>query len=182
MVLRYLGIDPDTAGRAEYRKMAEAIARSATYITTFDNTNYLTTLPNGEVCVANTWSGDYGVAKARAAEAGIEMNLAYFVPGRPGRRPGSTSGPSRPMPEMSTTRTSSSTSAAPRGDRGLHQFHRLCQCQQGRDPAVDPAIAATRRSTPMPSAMARLYTPKPQTAEQEERDLTRAWTEIKTGG
>jgi putrescine transport system substrate-binding protein len=36
--------------------------------------------------VANNWSGDYGVAKARAAEAGIEMNLAYFVPktGAPG--------------------------------------------------------------------------------------------------
>ena len=28
----------------------------------------------------STWSGDYSVAKARAAEAGIDLNLAYFVP------------------------------------------------------------------------------------------------------
>ena len=30
--------------------------------------------------MVNSWSGDYATAKARAAEAGIELNLAYYVP------------------------------------------------------------------------------------------------------
>jgi phosphotransferase system enzyme I (PtsI) len=40
----------------------------------------MTTLPNGEVCAVNSWSGDYAIAKHAAAEAGIEMDLQYFVP------------------------------------------------------------------------------------------------------
>ena len=48
-------------------------------------------------------------------------------------------------------------------------------------PFVDPAIAADPAVYPDAAAMARLYTPIPQTAEQES-DLNRAWTEIKTGG
>ena len=55
------------------KKLAEAFAKIRPYIATFDNTNYLTTLPNSEICAVNSWSGDYGVAKKRAADAGIEL-------------------------------------------------------------------------------------------------------------
>ena len=58
MALRYLGINSDTATEADYRKLAELMAPIRPYITTFDNTNYLSTLPNGEVCAVNSWSGD----------------------------------------------------------------------------------------------------------------------------
>ena len=37
-------------------------------------------LPSKEVCMAMSWSGDYGVAAGRAAEAGIDINLAYTIP------------------------------------------------------------------------------------------------------
>ena len=47
-VLRWLGINPDTAGPAEYARLAEAFAHIRPYITTFDNANYLTAIPNGE--------------------------------------------------------------------------------------------------------------------------------------
>jgi putrescine transport system substrate-binding protein len=56
------------------------IRRSRKDIATFDNEQYLTRLPNEEICVANTWSGDYAVAKARAKDAGIDLNLVYAVP------------------------------------------------------------------------------------------------------
>ena len=80
MVLSWLGIDPGTSGPADYQRLAEAFAPIREYIATFDNANYLTALPNSELCVANTWSGDYSVAAARAAEAGIDLELAYYVP------------------------------------------------------------------------------------------------------
>ena len=35
------------------------------------------------------WSGDYATAKARAKEAGVEINLVYNVP-KTGSPPGST--------------------------------------------------------------------------------------------
>ena len=80
MVLRHLGLDGDTTDVADYDKVVEAFRPVRQYIRNFDNTNYLNAIPNRELCVINSWSGDYGVAAGRAAEAGIEMDLAYVVP------------------------------------------------------------------------------------------------------
>jgi putrescine transport system substrate-binding protein len=162
--------------------MVEAIKPIREYISTFDNANYLTDAAQSGVVCANTWSGDYGVAKARAAEAGIELNLGYFIPEDRGAglvRPLGDSGRCRKCRQRAQVHR---LHAAPRSDRGLHQFYRLCQClNKAAMPFVDPAIAADPAVYPDAEAMARLYTPIPQTAEQES-DLNRAWTEIKTGG
>src|SRR5215510_14835486 len=40
----------------------------------------LNSLPNSDVCMAMTWSGDYAVAAARAEEAGVKIDLKYTVP------------------------------------------------------------------------------------------------------
>jgi putrescine transport system substrate-binding protein len=37
-------------------------------------------LPNREVCIAMSWSGDYAQAMARATEVGAEVRLAYYAP------------------------------------------------------------------------------------------------------
>ena len=37
-------------------------------------------LPNKEVCVAMSWSGDYAAAANRALEAGIDIDLRYTAP------------------------------------------------------------------------------------------------------
>ena len=50
------------------------------YIKLFDSQQYLNALPNGDRCLAMTWSGDYAVAATRAEEAGLEINLAYTMP------------------------------------------------------------------------------------------------------
>jgi putrescine transport system substrate-binding protein len=80
MVLPYLGFDGDSKNPDDFAKVVEAFAAIRKDIRTFDNSNYLNAIPNGELCVINNWSGDYGVAAARAAEAGIEMDLIYVVP------------------------------------------------------------------------------------------------------
>ena len=40
----------------------------------------LNDLPNGDLCMAQSWAGDYATAKMRSEEAGKEINLKYFVP------------------------------------------------------------------------------------------------------
>ncbi len=50
------------------------------HIRAFDASNYLNAIPNKELCMINNWSGDYATANARAAEAGIQLNLSYHVP------------------------------------------------------------------------------------------------------
>jgi putrescine transport system substrate-binding protein len=80
MVLRYLGKDPHTADPKDYDAVVEAFKPIRQYIKAFDSSNYLNAIPNKELCAVNNWSGDYATAKTRASEAGIELNLAYFVP------------------------------------------------------------------------------------------------------
>jgi putrescine transport system substrate-binding protein len=181
MVMRYLGIDSDKATEADYRKLADAMAPIREYIATFDNTNYMTTLPNGEVCAVNSWSGDYGVAKTRAAEAGIDIDLAYFVP--------KTGAPAwfdlwcMPADAANVDNGYKFIDFLLRPDviAKCTDFIGYANANKAATPLIDPSISGDPAVYPDAEILKRLYTPKPQTPEQEEQ-LTRIWTEIKTGG
>ncbi len=180
MVFSWLGIDPATAGPDDYLKLVEAFKPIRPYVATFDNANYLTTLPNKEICVANTWSGDYGVAKARAAEAGIELNLQYFVP--------KTGAPAwfdlwcvpADAPNVDNAYLFLDYMLQPEVIAKCTNFTGYANANQAATPFVDPAVAADPAIYPDPETLSRMYTPKPQT-EDQEREMTRAWAEIKAG-
>ena len=181
MILSYLGVDPNKAGPADWAKMVEAVKPVRQYISTFDNANYLTAIPNGELCAINNWSGDYGVAKARAAEAGIDMNLGYFIP--------KTGAPvwfdlwtlPSDAPNVDNAHKFIDFLLRPEVIAACTNFTGYASVNKAALPFVDPAIAADPAVYPDAEAISRLYTPLPQTPEQES-DMTRAWTEIKTGG
>jgi putrescine transport system substrate-binding protein len=180
MVLSWLGLDPNTAGGAEYAQMAEAFAKIRPHIATFDNTNYLNAIPNGELCVANSWSGDYGVARTRAAEAGIEMNLAYFVP--------KTGAPAwfdlwcLPVdaPNTENAYRFLDYMLRPEVIAACTNFTGYGNANKAALPFVDPAIANDPAVYPDAETLKRMYTVRPQTEEQD-REILRAWTQIKAG-
>jgi len=179
-VMSWLGIDPSTAGAAEYEKMAQAFAPIRPYIATFDNTNYLNAIPNGELCVVNTWSGDYAVAAARAAEAGVEINLGYFVPrsGAPAWfdvwcMPADAPHPDNAYLFMDYMLRPEVIAAAT-------NYTGYANANLASQAFVDPAILADPAIYPDAETMSRLYTPGPQT-EAQDRDITRIWQQIKAG-
>ena len=179
-VMSWLGIDPNTAGPAEYEKMAEAFAPIRQYIQTFDNSNYLNSLPNGEVCVANSWSGDYGVAKARAEEAGIEIDLQYFVP--------KTGAPAWfdlwAMPADAGNKENGYTFInyllRPEVIAACTNYTGYANANLASTPFIEPYIAEDPAVYPDAETLSRLYTPAPQTEEQD-REITRIWAKIKAG-
>ena len=179
-VLSYLGLDPNTAGAAEYRKMAEAFAPIRQYIQTFDNQNYLNAIPNGELCVINNWSGDYSVAKARAAEAGIDMNLAYFVPktGAPLWFDGFC------MPADAGNKDNAylflDYMLRPEVIAGCTNYTGYANVNSASNAFVDPAVLADPAIYPDAETRKRLYTTTPQ-SEDQNREITRIWAEIKAG-
>jgi len=80
LVMLYLGYDPHSMDPGQLAE-AEAVLKSVRpYIRYFSSSRMINDLPNGEVCLAMSWSGDYAQAQARAEEAGVEINLAYTVP------------------------------------------------------------------------------------------------------
>jgi putrescine transport system substrate-binding protein len=180
MVMRWLGIDSNKAGPDDYAKMVEAFKPIREYVATFDNSNYLTTLPNKELCVANTWSGDYGVARARAVEAGIDLNLKYFVP--------KTGAPAwfdlwcipADAPNADNAYVFLDYMLQPDVIAKCTEFTGYANANKAATPLIDPAVTGDPAIYPDAETLSRMYTPAPETEEQD-REMTRAWTEIKAG-
>ncbi len=180
IVLKYLGVDPDTTDVTQYEKIVEAFKPVRQYIRTFDNQNYLNAIPNQELCVINTWSGDYGVAKTRAAEAGVELNLAYFVP--------KTGAPAwfdlwaipADAANVDNAHKFADYLLRPEVIAACTDYTGYANANKAATPLVDPAIASDPAVYPDAETMSRLWTPKPQ-SEEQDRALTRIWTQVKAG-
>jgi putrescine transport system substrate-binding protein len=80
MALQYLGYGPDSLDPAELAEAEAQLKAVRPYIRYFSSTKMLNDLPNEEVCLAISWSGDYAQAMNRAKEVGANVELAYYTP------------------------------------------------------------------------------------------------------
>lgn len=178
MVLKYMGIDPDNATEADIKKTADVFKPIRQYIRTFDNTNYLNAIPNKELCLINNWSGDYSTASNRAKEAGVEINLGYFVP--------KTGAPAW-VDCMCVPSDATHKENAYKFLEYMLQPEVVAKCSNltnyangnlASKPFIKPEILANPAVYPDAAVMKRLWAPAPFTPDQE-RALTRVWSDIK---
>jgi len=80
LALAYMGKDPASQDPKEIVAAVDMLMKIRPYIRLFDSGSYLNSLPNQDICMAMTWSGDYAVAAGRAAEAGLDVELSYIIP------------------------------------------------------------------------------------------------------
>jgi putrescine transport system substrate-binding protein len=80
LALAYLGKDPTSQQEADIKAAVEMLMKVRPYIRKFDSAGYLNDLPNKDLCVAMSWSGDYATATQRALDAKVKINLAYTIP------------------------------------------------------------------------------------------------------
>lgn len=78
--LAYMGLDPNAVDEESLAAAQEMLAKVRPYVRYFSNDKFTSDLPNKELCVAMSWSGDYAAATRRATEAGIDIDLRYSVP------------------------------------------------------------------------------------------------------
>ena len=180
MVLAYLGLDKNLHTIEDYQKAADAFKAIRPHIRTFDNSNYLNAIPNGELCVINSWSGDYGVARARAAEAGIEMNLAYAVPKTGSPLWADVWSIPADAPNVENAYKFIDYLMQPEVIAACSNFTGYANANAAATEFVDEAIRNDPAVYPDEATKARLWAPEPTTDEQD-RAVTRIWTEIKAG-
>lgn len=80
LALNYLGKDPNTTSAEDYAAAETMLLRVRPYVRAFDSAAYINALPNREICIAMSWSGDYQTALRRGAAAGIALDLAFTIP------------------------------------------------------------------------------------------------------
>ena len=78
--LQYLGLDPNTTKREDYKAVEDLLLKVRPYIRAFDSVEYVNGLANQEICIAMSWSSDYALSRARARAVGANVNLAFSVP------------------------------------------------------------------------------------------------------
>ena len=180
MLLPYVGKSGDTTNIEDYQAVAEVFKAIRQHIRTFDNTNYLNAIPNKELCVINNWSGDYSTAKARAAEAGVEINLAYFVP--------KTGAPAwvdclcipADAPNLANAYTFLDYMLQPEVIAKCTNFTNYANGNAASKKFIDPAVLENPAVYPDAAILKRLWAPQALNDDQE-RAMTRVWTQIKSG-
>ncbi|MCB1377934.1 MAG: polyamine ABC transporter substrate-binding protein [Alphaproteobacteria bacterium] len=180
MMLRYLGKDGDTTNVADYQAVVDAFKPVREHIRTFDNTNYLNAIPNKELCVINNWSGDYSTAKTRAEEAGVEINLAYYVP--------KTGAPAwvdcmcipADAPHVENAYKFLDYLLQPEVIAKCTNYTNYANGNAASKPFIDEAVLNNPAVYPDEATMQRLWAPQPL-GEEQERAMTRAWSDIKSG-
>jgi putrescine transport system substrate-binding protein len=58
MALRYLGLDPNTAGQPEWERAAAVVQKIRPYVKTLDSTSLVSGLVGKKLCLATEWNGD----------------------------------------------------------------------------------------------------------------------------
>jgi putrescine transport system substrate-binding protein len=80
LALKYLGLDPNTTKREDFKAAEDLLVKVRPYIRSFDSAEYMNGLANQELCIAMSWSSDYALSRARAKAVGLNVNLAFTVP------------------------------------------------------------------------------------------------------
>ena len=78
--LLYLGYHHNSMDPVELADVEAMLKSVRPYIKYFSSTKMINDMPNGELCLAMSWSGDYAQAQARADEVGADVRLAYTTP------------------------------------------------------------------------------------------------------
>jgi putrescine transport system substrate-binding protein len=80
MAMLYLHHDPNSLDPKDLAEVEALLKSVRPYIRYFSSAKMLIDLPNEEVCIAMSWSGDYAQAMHRGKEAGRPVQLAYTTP------------------------------------------------------------------------------------------------------
>jgi len=79
MAMLYLGHDPNSLDPDHLAEVERLLKGVRPYVRYFSSAKMLIDLPNEEVCIAMSWSGDYAQAMVRAQQAGRPVDLAYAI-------------------------------------------------------------------------------------------------------
>jgi putrescine transport system substrate-binding protein len=179
LALQYLGLDPNTTKREDYKAAEELLLKVRPYVRSFDSAEYLNGLANREVCLAMSWSSDYALSRSRARAVGVNVNLAFSVP---------KEGANQNFTSLLIPEGAPHLEAAYQFINFILRPDVIAEISNdifyGNDnlasrPLVNPVILADVTLYPTPAIEARLFRATEASAATE-RIRTRAWTRVKT--
>lgn len=180
MALSYLGLPPNSDNKADIQAAEQLLKSVRPYIKKFDSTAYMSDLPNKENCISMSWSGDYATTTMRAEEAGIDINLKYFVPKEGAPMWFDAFYMPSDAPHVDNAHKFIDYMLRPEVIAETSNYIAYANANAKAGPHMDPAIANDPAIYPDEATMSKLFS-KETKEGKAARLLTRSWSSVKTG-
>ena len=178
--LNYLGLNPDSKDAADIEKAKELMMSIRPFIQKFHSSEYINALANGDICLALGWSGDILQARDRAAEANAGVTVEYVIPKEGALMWFDNMAIPADAPNVENAHKfldfiMRPDMAAMASNYIYYANGNLASKELLNEDVIgDPAIY------PDDETVKKLYVTTPA-SPRDQRSITRAWTEIKTG-
>ncbi len=179
--LRYLGEDPDSKDPTVLAKGAALLDKVRPYIRKFHSSEYINALANGDICLALGWSGDAGIAKSRAEEANNGVDIAYTVPKEGALLWFDLLAMPADAPNPDNAYAFLDYLLQPEVMAKISNFVTYPNAVPASSAFIDEAVKGNPSLFPTPEVRANLFTVTPFD-QKAQRNLTRLWTTLLTGG
>jgi putrescine transport system substrate-binding protein len=180
IVLKYLGLDPNSEDKGDLEKAKELMLSIRPHVKYFNTGQYLNDIANGEVCMAVGYSGDFSIAQARAEEVGQGIEISYVIPKEGTQMWFDMLAVPEDAPHPENAHTFINFILRPEVAAGVSNYVFYANPNKAATPLVDTAVTSDPGIYPDDATKANLFALKAHTPKYDRR-LTRAWTSIKTG-
>ncbi len=179
MALAYLGLNPASKKKSDYKKAEKLLKSIRPYIKTFDNYAYQR-MPQREFCVAVTWGPDGLLAMSGAAEANTGVVLDFFLPPKLGAATLWIDGWVIPADAKNIENAHLFMNYMMRPDvaAGDSNFTWYATANKDAVSMIDEAVTSSPAAFPTPKQVAKMYTLS-VIPPKIERVRTRTWTNFK---
>ena len=181
MALAYLGLDPASTNKADYKKVEEFLLQIRPYIKTFDNYAYQRMLEK-EFCVCVTWGPDGLLAVLDADEANVDITLDFFHPPGKGAANFWVDGWVIPNDAKNVENAHLFLNYMMRPEVAAGDSNSTYYANANKDSfdMVDPVVTGSHAAYPPDEAVADMYT-LAIVPPKIERVRTRTWTKFRAG-
>jgi putrescine transport system substrate-binding protein len=178
--LNYLGLNPDSKDSGDLQKARDLLMSVRPHIQKFHSSEYINALANGDICLAVGYSGDVLQARDRAAEAGNNVEIAYSIPKEGALIWLDSFAIPADAPHPEEAHAFIDFMLRPEIAARNSNFVNYANGNLASQALLDPAVREDAAIYPDPATLAKLYTTTPNDT-RVQREVTRVWTEVKTG-
>ena len=179
-VLNYMGLDPNSTNPADYKKAEEKLLKVRPYVTYFHSSKYISDLANGNICVAAGFSGDVFQARARAAEAGKGVNIAYAIPKEGGNLWFDVLAIPKDATNVKEAHAFINYLLQPEVIAQVSDYVGYANPNPGADKLMEQSIRTDEAVYPPQAVLDRTFV-NFELPPKVQRLMTRSWTKVKTG-
>lgn len=181
VALNYIGKDPHSKSLSDYEEAFEMLKKIRPYVVYFHSSKYVADLANGNICIAMAYNGDAVQARKRAFESNNGVSIDYAVP---------KEGANIWFDVLAVPADAKNVVEAhqfidfvldPKNIAQISEFTGYANANAAASPLMPKSLLDDSAVYPSKDTIARCFT-SIELPPKLNRWVTRAWTNLKSGG